>query len=683
MKHLFLSILSLLLSLAFLAGCTPAAPVSAPEDTATATTTTMGAATTTDRPLGGVQLGFGAQTLYLWVDTDGAVALLNPCDEPYSGLALAGMPVADAIGLILETGYTSGDITGATTITHAPADSYNGFDVSGLDTQVQDAINAFVGTLASSGVSVSVSQVTQASTTMTIPPQLTTATTTATSTTATTSTTAQLMTGLDLKTKAATAMSDMYNSWWDGSTYSYYASGASTISDSKTDYVRNNILKTDHGYALGSAAAAANGFGGNQQGKLSMIWEFSQMTSDMYSFWMYNSDATTQTRMGQQYDFLLNSASTKAYTNILSSSTIYLGSGIAQAARVGQCGSNPNIALDDSTWDALYFMQVWHMTGNATALADTRTLILGAYDYYQDGNTGNGLWYPQYPPTHGGDSSSRFKSLYGAGMIAAAFDYLLAVGKANWDSTDQTLYDRTLAYYNWMEATLLRASAASVNSAGATGSQFTLPLTVTNGMAGTGATYTTPGTAQYADNLYWCTWLDNCTGYGEKNGPDGGSRSVLDIGEAGSVSSLGGNMAMALCHERLYKLTNDVKYLNRAVRTAQGLTNSPKYNKSNVLLADRDAWTDGFYAGMYAKEVLTLPGIRNADKNLLMNTAYVIANSCRVQNGGNYYYNADWRGTHVWQNQKNVPGMGDPLTIMTSGISANMIIAGALVEKMG
>ncbi|MCL2885048.1 MAG: hypothetical protein FWF49_06150, partial [Oscillospiraceae bacterium] len=181
----------------------------------------------------------------------------------------------------------------------------------------------------------------------------------------------------------------------------------------------------------------------------------------------------------------------------------------------------------------------------------------------------------------------------------------------------------------------------------------------------------------------WCDYNEDRGGRDERWGPDGGSRPTLDIQEAGSVSSLCNNMTFAVCHARLYQLTGDVKYLNRAVRTAQGLTNSPAYNQNNLLMSDRDGWTDGSFAGMYAKEVLSLPGIRNADKNLFLNTADAIATRCRQQINGSWYYNNDWRGTGVWTRFTNVPGMGDPKTIMTSAMNVNMIMAGAIVEQMG
>ncbi|MCL2885047.1 MAG: hypothetical protein FWF49_06145 [Oscillospiraceae bacterium] len=480
--------------------------------------------------------------------------------------------------------------------------------------------------------------------------------------------TTPLLTGLGLADKALTAMNDMYNTWWYSQPFTYTDGGGNVQT-----VQRNNITKTTFGIPLKS-----------QFDKVPMTWEFAMMAFDMYGYWTMTGDATAQTRMAQQYAFFLDGAATQVYFDG-NSAAVYLGSGISDTARVGSFGNQPNVALDDSGWAAMYYIQAYHMTGNPQALKDTRTLILGAYDYFKDGDTANGLWYPQDPPSQGyttvngvpGDN--RHKSLYGTALIAAALDYLLTVGQANWDSQDQQLYNETLDVYNWMEAHLLRASAGTVDSAGPTGSAPTLPLTVKGGL-NTGLDYTVP--ASYADNLYWCEYNENCGGRTESYGPDGGSRSTLDIKEAGTVSSLGGNMTMAVCHERLYQLTGDVKYLNRAVRTAHALTDSTAYNQNNLLIADRDGWADGSFGVVYAKEVLSLPGIRNADKNLFLNTANAIADKCRVQIGGNWYYNCDWRGTGVWQRQTSVAGMGDPKTIMTSAMSVSMLIAGAIVEQM-
>ncbi|MCL2884037.1 MAG: hypothetical protein FWF49_00950, partial [Oscillospiraceae bacterium] len=156
-----------------------------------------------------------------------------------------------------------------------------------------------------------------------------------------------LLTGLDLQAKAAAAMQDMYDTWWYSKAFTYTDAAGS----SQTVQLEH-ILKTTFGIPLKS-----------QFDKQPMIWESAMMTFDMYSYWLLTGDATAQTRMAQQYAFVLDSAATQVYFDG-SGTSVYLGSGIADAARVGSFGNQPNVALDDSGWDAMYFMQVYRVTGS-------------------------------------------------------------------------------------------------------------------------------------------------------------------------------------------------------------------------------------------------------------------------------------------------------------------------------
>ncbi|MCL2884815.1 MAG: hypothetical protein FWF49_04960, partial [Oscillospiraceae bacterium] len=180
----------------------------------------------------------------------------------------------------------------------------------------------------------------------------------------------------------------------------------------------------------------------------------------------------------------------------------------------------------------------------------------------------------------------------------------------------------------------------------------------------------------------------------EKNGPSGGSSTGGVAVEGHSNSFLGGTMAMAVCHARLYQLTGDVKYRNRAVRTAQAFTNSPDFNKNGILLNDRDAWANGFFAGMYVDEVLTLPGIRPADINLIISTGAAAYDNCRItltadQNiafasdpwyTGKVFYRAEWDGGNAWT--KDASSATQPTQIMTSGTTVNMIMAAGFAQNL-
>jgi hypothetical protein len=173
------------------------------------------------------------------------------------------------------------------------------------------------------------------------------------------------------------------------------------------------------------------------------------------------------------------------------------------------------------------------------------------------------------------------------------------------------------------------------------------------------------------DGLYWCDR--------GLSGPNGGDRPN-DIREAGSVTFLGGNMAMAVLHARLYRMTGQDIYRARAVRTANGILGRLVNRSSKVLIDDRDAWVNATFACQWVKEVLTLPGIDLQQVQIICNTANSIYTLARTPDG---YYSGCWSGTAdgtgcAWY---NVGSKADQ--IMTSANSVNMIVAAASVVQTG
>jgi predicted alpha-1,6-mannanase (GH76 family) len=166
------------------------------------------------------------------------------------------------------------------------------------------------------------------------------------------------------------------------------------------------------------------------------------------------------------------------------------------------------------------------------------------------------------------------------------------------------------------------------------------------------------------DNLYWCDY--------NSAGPVGAS-TPYDIGQAGSVCFIGGEMTMAAVHARLYRDLGDDIYRVRALRTIAAIRN--RYLDSHgVLINDRDAWADGSFVGEYAREALSLPGVNPTDVTALKNTATAIFNNDRTSTG---YYGGCWDGPvgtsgDVWSNVGSTPQQ-----IMTSANSINMICAAA------
>jgi len=403
---------------------------------------------------------------------------------------------------------------------------------------------------------------------------------------------------------AAGALQDMYNTWWTGSATS------------------GHIVQTGWGYP-------DKPYG-------NMIWAFGMMCSGIFTQWAAAPSADIKNRLQAQYNW------TRA--NV--------------PGRTGNFGQAPHIAVDDCAWSAMYFVQTYLITGDTRARDDALVLIPATYNYFKDGDTANGLWYPSVA------NGQNYKSIYETGLIVAVLDLMLDAKTRgeDWQSAYAALYGDTMNVYNWLEGNMLRGGS--------------IPVTLKDG---------TQTTLFCNDNLYWCDYNVDRDGPDERTGPDGASRPDW-IHEADSVSNLLGNMGMAVCHALLYRLTGDTVYLDRAVRTAGAITDSPYYNINGVLLNDRDGWTDGIYFGRYVQDVLTLPGIRDVDKNLIYTTAASAYANCRVQTNGKWYYKAEWSGGTVWEDNgiDNYvkPAGTRPEQIMTSGSTANVIIAAGLLETL-
>jgi predicted alpha-1,6-mannanase (GH76 family) len=214
------------------------------------------------------------------------------------------------------------------------------------------------------------------------------------------------------------------------------------------------------------------------------------------------------------------------------------------------------------------------------------------------------------------------KSLYQVAIVTAALDL--------WEVTgDQADHDRALQCYTWVEQHLLRD-----------------------------------------DGLYWCEY--------DRAGPVGANRPN-DIHEAASVVYLGGNMAMGVLHARLYRLTREDKYRLRAVRTADALLSGLTTDKG-IYINDRDAWTDGVFAGDWAREVLCLPGIAPKHLAALRATADSIYQNARTPDG---CYGGSWSGPPDGAGSRWFAKKSQPAQIMTSANSVAIILAAASLEAGG
>ena len=306
-------------------------------------------------------------------------------------------------------------------------------------------------------------------------------------------------------------------------------------------------------------------------------------------------------------------------------------------------GTDPNIANDDSGWNALAMMSTWRMTGYEKALDYAHDVIVNSYEYFKDGDVANGLWYrlaDQFNPDLIGVN---IKCMTCAALILAALDYS-EVTKGT-DRYDEKMYQDTLTLYNWVESNLLRGGVHDYGK----------------------------GKISYSnDYLYYMTVryypeedVECPEGLGFEN----------RICEGWSISCLFGNMAMAVIHKKLYEITGDRIYFERALRTAQALSMSPFYTADGIFVNDRDAWCNATFAGRFVKEVMSMGHMPSMPrlKKLFINTAQSIVENCITPDGR---YRGSWGGSGIWDAHSG------PNWMKTNGTTIQMLHAALQCEKL-
>ena len=171
------------------------------------------------------------------------------------------------------------------------------------------------------------------------------------------------------------------------------------------------------------------------------------------------------------------------------------------------------------------------------------------------------------------------------------------------------------------------------------------------------------------DGLYWVNLA--------RTGPVGVDRPD-DIHIASSVTFLGGNMAMAVIHARLYRQTGNDEYRRRAIRTAEGIL-AKEVTREGVFLDDRDAWVDGYFACDWVRYVVSLRGMPPLAAEVVRKTAVAIGTQDRTAEG---FYGGDWTGPavptqSVWGQHWTMPQQ-----VMTSASAAGIIVAAALLHPV-
>jgi len=279
---------------------------------------------------------------------------------------------------------------------------------------------------------------------------------------------------------------------------------------------------------------------------------------------------------------------------------------------------------DDAAWEAMYYVIAYQQSGDPDALAAAKGLLENIHARWSDEQLDGGLWY---------NDQRKVKSLYAVACVYGA----LGVYQATGDHHD---LDLALAEYNWIETHLLRA-----------------------------------------DHLYWCDFSAGPPANpAHPAGPVGVERPG-SIQTAGSVTYLGGNLGMAACQAWLYELTGQESWRTAALRTTTAVHEHLR-DSTGCFVNDRDAFTNGFFAGAWAQRVAGLRGSEPALEDL-RRTARAIA---RRRTGPGYiplygpggagFYPGDWDGGSRWESKESLASM-----MHVSAASVSFITAAACLDR--
>jgi len=282
---------------------------------------------------------------------------------------------------------------------------------------------------------------------------------------------------------------------------------------------------------------------------------------------------------------------------------------------------------DDAGWAAMAFIIHYRVTGSERSLDNARAMITDSFDYFEDGDTSNGLWYSYWGPQRW-DKQSFFIA-----FILSEFEYY-TVTKGT-EKEDAELHERALNLYWWIERNLYRGGTKVFD----------------------GITY------NYNDGLYYPALIDN---------PVTGSTapwSVLDQNRDG-IFGLQTHVGMAVLHKRMYDLTGEQKYLDKAVSVTNAFVKNDKIVFDDVFNNYGDAWTNCAWIGYFVREVMPLDGIDDYVGRVFLNTAEAILHNCIFEGG---YYGSDWTGGTRWIN--NGAYFGNPYVITNTATTVHMLCA--------
>jgi Glycosyl hydrolase family 76 len=175
-----------------------------------------------------------------------------------------------------------------------------------------------------------------------------------------------------------------------------------------------------------------------------------------------------------------------------------------------------------------------------------------------------------------------------------------------------------------------------------------------------------------------------------KHGVQCGEPSAITRGA--SVAYIGGTMAVASLSAQFYLLTGSTKYVDDINSVLSAMLQKRTFLRpgsnvglsGDVLLNDRDGWSDGIFAQNFAHDVLALAGVDATGrfKEVFSNTAQSIINQ-RTADG---FYGADWSGAewdlnHRWTTWA-AQGLAAPARVMASISGTTMTVSSVSSGKV-
>lgn len=289
------------------------------------------------------------------------------------------------------------------------------------------------------------------------------------------------------------------------------------------------------------------------------------------------------------------------------------------AEELTAAGTYLHNACDDCGWHARLYLLYYQYVKDPWFLDCAKRMIDKATERWMDNSLGGGMWY---------ENTRKWKSLYQIAVVLACLDIFEYTGEKRY-------FLIAMECYYWMETHLKWKAGiywTDLNQSGLPGQKE-------------------PAITEYAEDPSF-------------------------VGDPGSLSFLGGNMAMGAIHAKLYRMSGMEVYQQRLKDLCNGLIEI--YIRDGCFINDRDAWTDTYCLGEWTREVAVMPDIDPRLNKALIDTAISVAQNARTEDG---YYSAVWRGPAEDPKHKWVQLGSIARQITTTSTGVNWIMCALLLER--